>query len=170
MVQLYGTFTWNTKGKEEALHWRNKHTHIQSGADISFPSELLLKGFTTSVAIKVLQQSAVFQRKESRSSRTSLLLSNTPFHPQWNSARAWQDLSGCLPLPCRCYKLEHSRSAKWGDWSQLDLWLLNPPPTPPPPHRLLLPLCHRRHLFLLRFPFSLLSLCHYPLLPRLLNF
>lgn len=33
---------------------------------------------------------------------SSLLLSKPPFHPRWNSARAWQDLSGCLPLPCRC--------------------------------------------------------------------
>lgn len=33
-----------------------------------------------------------------------------------------------------------------------------PPPLPPP--HLLLPLCHCRHLLLLCFPFSLLSLCH----------
>lgn len=75
------------------------------------------------------------ERKESVQgwSSSSLLLSNPLFHPRWNSARAWQDLSGCLPLPCRCYELEHSRSAKWGDWSQLDLWFLAPPPLPPPP-------------------------------------
>lgn len=67
-----------------------------------------------------------------------LLSSPLLSRPQWNSSRAWQDLSGCLPLPCRCYSLEHSRSAKWGNWSLLDLWLLDP---------------HHHPLLLLCFPF-----------------
>lgn len=50
-----------------------------------------------------------------------------------------QSLAGLVrlcPAPCRCYGLEHSTSAKWGNWSQLDLWLLDPPQlnrAPPPP-------------------------------------
>lgn len=98
------------------------------------------------------------ERKESVQgcSSSSLLLSNPLFHPQWNSARAWQDLSGCLPLPCRCYKLEHSRSAKWGDWSQLDLWFLDHPPTPPTPR----PPATAATSFSSAFPSPSSSLCH----------
>lgn len=58
------------------------------------------------------------------------IYSSSPVHaplpslPLLNSCRAWQDLS---PTPCRCYRLEYFRNAKWDDWSLLDLWLQDPP-------------------------------------------
>lgn len=51
-----------------------------------------------------------------------------------------QSLAGLVrlsPTPCRCYRLEHSTNAKWGDWSLLDLWLLDPPQLNWVPHHLL---------------------------------
>lgn len=64
---------------------------------------------------------------------------DSPEQPPPLSVEFLQSLAGLVelsPAPCRCYRLEHSRNTKWGDWSLLDLWLLDPPQLnsqPPPP-------------------------------------
>lgn len=69
----------------------------------------------------------------------------SPLPPSVEFLQSLAGLVRLCPAPCRCYGLEHSTSAKWGNWSQLDLWLLDPPQLnrPPPLHLLppSFPLC-----------------------------
>lgn len=64
-------------------------------------------------------------------------LLTSPLPPSVEFLQSLAGLVRLSPTPCRCYRLEHSRSAKWGDWSLLDLWLLDPPQLNRVPHLLL---------------------------------
>ncbi len=56
---------------------------------------------------------------------TPSLSSSSSSLPPWvEFLRSLAGLVRLSPTPCRCYRLEHSRNTKWGDWSLLDLWLL----------------------------------------------